>query len=288
MHRYQLSYESINTYSEPVSGAFYKFLIYPFLSYNLQITRTDFKVSINGDWWESRLSDQQTTALFFKAAEKFKRIEFLFEGELTMEDVILPMITPLENEQELLLDKEWMTENYSYLFSDPRRKSYLPSSIYIPFEWNHQLSLWENVRALGEWIHEYIEFQAGITDTSTEAQEVLSVKKGVCQDFVHLFLGIIRNHQIPARYVSGYLFAGGNDQVRGNLQLHAWVEVNLPGQGWIGLDPTNNLLIDHHYVKVCHGYDYDDCMPVAGVIQSAAQKQKTEYEVKIQALAQNQ
>ena len=101
---------------------------------------------------------------------------------------------------------------------------------------------------------------------------------GVCQDFAHLFLAVMRANSIPARYVSGYLNQG--QSFAGDAALHAWVEAFLPGTGWIGFDPSNNLLANAHYLKIGHGLDYSDCMPIKGVFVARANG-NTEYSVKV-------
>jgi len=82
---------------------------------------------------------------------------------------------------------------------------------------------------------------------------------------------VCRLNKIPARYVSGYLNQGAG--FTGPSQLHAWVEALIPELGWAGFDATNNLVADHHYIKIAHGTDYRDCSPIIGVLEtSGAQK----------------
>jgi transglutaminase-like putative cysteine protease len=86
----------------------------------------------------------------------------------------------------------------------------------------------------------------------------------VCQDFAHLMIAVLRSAGIPARYVSGYIF-GGDSRVLGAEASHAWCEAYLPPYGWVGFDPTNERLIDDHFVRVAIGRDYRDVSPVRGV-----------------------
>ena len=94
---------------------------------------------------------------------------------------------------------------------------------------------------------------------------------GVCQDFVHLALSLYRSVGIPARYVSGYFYAvdvaggGAPETEEIAVQTHAWVEVALPGWGWWALDPTNLQPAGERHVKIGHGRDYDDVLPLRGV-----------------------
>jgi transglutaminase-like putative cysteine protease len=108
--------------------------------------------------------------------------------------------------------------------------------------------------------------------------DLLAAGAGVCQDFVHLALVLLRRHGIAARYVSGYLFSapedGGTDSVE--VQTHAWLEALLPGTGgrgessWVGADPTNRRLAGETHVKIGHGRTYADVPPIKGVYRGAA------------------
>jgi len=106
-------------------------------------------------------------------------------------------------------------------------------------------------------------------------REVLKTRAGVCQDFAHVMLGLCRALKIPARYVSGYLYNGPADQLKGAQASHAWVEVYVPGHGWCGLDPTNNRAADGHYVKVATGRDFADVSPLKGTYRGTAKRELT-------------
>jgi len=107
--------------------------------------------------------------------------------------------------------------------------------------------------------------------------DLLDAGAGVCQDFVHLGLMLLRRRGVAARYVSGYLFAapedGGGDSVE--VDTHAWLEALLPGAGsnggygWVGADPTNRGLTGEQHVKIGHGRHYADVPPVKGVYRGA-------------------
>ena len=98
------------------------------------------------------------------------------------------------------------------------------------------------------------------------------MKKGVCQDISHVMLGILRAKHIPARYVSGYLYVGENSALVGDAASHAWVEVMVPGIGWVGLDPTNNVEALENHIRVGVGRDYGDVSPVQGVYRGGSHK----------------
>ncbi|MGB6408579.1 MAG: alpha-E domain-containing protein, partial [Planococcus donghaensis] len=122
-----------------------------------------------------------------------------------------------------------------------------------------------------EYIHEHFTYDGDSTTVHTKAEESFALKKGVCQDITHVMLGILRSKHIPARYVSGYLYVGENSALVGDAASHAWVEVMVPGIGWVGLDPTNNVEALESHIRVGVGRDYNDVSPVQGVYRGGSQ-----------------
>ncbi|MGI2328039.1 alpha-E domain-containing protein [Planococcus sp. YIM B11945] len=121
------------------------------------------------------------------------------------------------------------------------------------------------------YLNNHFTYDGESTNVSTKAEESFSLMKGVCQDITHVMLGILRNKNIPARYVSGYLYVGENSALVGDAASHAWVEVMVPGIGWVGLDPTNNVEALEHHIRVGVGRDYNDVSPVQGVYRGGSQ-----------------
>ncbi|WKA50611.1 alpha-E domain-containing protein [Planococcus liqunii] len=122
------------------------------------------------------------------------------------------------------------------------------------------------------YLHDRFTYDGESTTVSTKAEESFDLMKGVCQDITHVMLGILRGNQIPARYVSGYLYVGENSALVGDAASHAWVEVMVPGIGWVGLDPTNNVEALEHHIRVGVGRDYNDVSPVQGVYRGGSQE----------------
>jgi transglutaminase-like putative cysteine protease len=138
---------------------------------------------------------------------------------------------------------------------------------------------------ISELIPDRFEYRRGATFVDSTIADLLSAGAGVCQDFVHLGLCLLRHHGIAARYVSGYLFASGSseepespeeDAASIEVDTHAWLEALLPqadGSGdpvWIGVDPTNRGLAGETHVKIGHGRHYADVPPTKGVYRGAA------------------
>ena len=133
------------------------------------------------------------------------------------------------------------------------------------------------VQAASDLIHRRFEYVKGATHVNSSIEDSLSVGAGVCQDFAHLLLGVVRKRGLPARYVSGYLVPGSAaspdaklQEVIGGYASHAWAEVYLPGSGWVGLDPTLGKPLGLQHVRVAYGRDYGDVAPVRGVYKGHA------------------
>jgi transglutaminase-like putative cysteine protease len=136
----------------------------------------------------------------------------------------------------------------------------------------------QTLLGLCDLIPDRFEYRPGATYVGSTVEEFLAAGAGVCQDYVHLALILLRRNQIAARYVSGYLWAApadeGDDSVE--VETHAWLEALLPsedGRGepvWVGADPTNRRLAGERHVKIGHGRNYGDVPPVRGVYQGGA------------------
>lgn len=133
---------------------------------------------------------------------------------------------------------------------------------------------WQTTLAIMNFIFKEFKYVPGSTAVHTHMRDVLRERRGVCQDFAHVMLGLCRSLKIPALYVSGYL------ATEIASATHAWVEVLIPGVGWRGLDPTHNRQPDETYVKIAVGRDYADVPPVTGTYKGTTDR-KMNVSVKI-------
>ena len=136
------------------------------------------------------------------------------------------------------------------------------------------------VRAATERVHATFRYEKGATHVHSSILDSLASGAGVCQDFAHILLAVVRMRGVPARYVSGYLVpqraaeAGSNfEEVIGGQASHAWIEVYLPGTGWVGMDPTMGQTVGLQHVRVAYGRDYGDVPPVRGTYKGHAGQQ---------------
>lgn len=136
-----------------------------------------------------------------------------------------------------------------------------------------------SVLALNELLYERFTYQPGSTSVSSTIDHILQSRRGVCQDYAHVMLAIVRGWGIPARYVSGYLWTSGDSKEQSpTTASHAWIECLLPEIGWVGFDPTNCTVNDDRHVRIAIGRDYRDVAPTRGVLQGGG---KTELKVSV-------
>ena len=118
-------------------------------------------------------------------------------------------------------------------------------------------------------IFDDFEFDSKATEISTPLEQVLSGRRGVCQDFAQLMIGCLRSIGLPARYISGYILTHppeGKPRLIGADASHAWVSVYCPSLGWVDFDPTNRCLVQHEHITLGWGRDFSDVTPMRGIV----------------------
>lgn len=121
--------------------------------------------------------------------------------------------------------------------------------------------------ALAAAVADAIAYRPGVTAAHTTAAEALALGEGVCQDHAHALIACARVAGLPARYVSGYLFADGDGVA--HEAAHAWAEIHVAGLGWVGFDPANRCCPDERYIRLGSGFDAQDAAPIRGVARGA-------------------
>ncbi len=128
---------------------------------------------------------------------------------------------------------------------------------------------YESARHFCQYVFDSFTYRKGITTVETTVDEIWKIKSGVCQDFAHILLVMLRLISIPSRYVSGYI-CPNKSGMRGEGATHAWVEAYIPYFGWIGLDPTNNCIANETHVRLAVGKNFSDCSPVKGTYRGSS------------------
>ncbi|TLS66265.1 transglutaminase family protein [Mariprofundus erugo] len=130
---------------------------------------------------------------------------------------------------------------------------------------------------LGHYFFKTFRYDPDVTHVHSSPKDLFLHGGGVCQDMAHAMIGVLRNAGIPARYVSGYIFDPAGEEIgehlRGSAATHAWVQAWHDGHGWIGIDPTNDKLVDWQYVRTALGRDYFDVQPLRGLFSGQTEQQ---------------
>jgi transglutaminase-like putative cysteine protease len=130
------------------------------------------------------------------------------------------------------------------------------------------------LRDIASGVHRSFSYVKRSTTVNSPIEDALRSRQGVCQDFAHIMIALVRNARIPCRYVSGYLYRNSeNAHPSADGATHAWVEALLPGIGWVGFDPTTNRLASENHIRTAIGRDYADVPPTMGMMKGKADTQ---------------
>jgi len=132
------------------------------------------------------------------------------------------------------------------------------------------------LRQLNAAVFSWFDYVPKSTQVDSPIQHAIETRKGVCQDFAHIMIALVRYVKIPCRYVSGYMYHGEDRSDRSvDGATHAWLEALVPGFGWVGFDPTNNLVAGERHVRTAIGRDYADVPPTKGIFKGDAASELT-------------
>ena len=130
------------------------------------------------------------------------------------------------------------------------------------------------LRDIASGVHRSFSYVKKSTAVNSPIEDALRSRQGVCQDFAHIMIALVRNARIPCRYVSGYLYhSSENTHPSAEGATHAWVEALLPGVGWVGFDPTIDRLASEKHIRTAIGRDYADVPPTIGMMKGKANTQ---------------
>ncbi|MCV9385146.1 transglutaminase-like domain-containing protein [Reichenbachiella ulvae] len=283
MSIYHVNYQTTNKYENPVKEALIVLLILPKADESQQFISFSIENNLNLDHFLMP-NMYGFDRIMFRPSRPFSQLDINFQCQLEMEDInpYENIIEPLTNESEIIQSLDFKIDHQLFLKPTPSTrisKELLPD---VLIKSDHQSSV-EFLQTLNAFIFNQFQFEDQVDSLSNVPADTLKNNHGVCQDFAQFFIAVCRANKIPARYVSGYLNQG--DGHIGSAMMHAWAEAYIPGTGWQGYDPTNNLMRDSHYIKVCHGTDYSDCAPIKGVLNTHGSN-VTDYKVTVSQQAQ--
>ncbi|KQC33929.1 hypothetical protein AAU57_11760 [Nonlabens sp. YIK11] len=281
--KYQIIYHSKNTYESPLKEALWQFLIIPENNESQSIHQYTFENSEAVPYQES-VDGFGNKTLKLRVKKPIHSIEFTARIELVKEDQNpFAAVKPTDPTADFKALDQLVFKVDHESFLTPTELTTIPKQFQELFKMDRSTTVFQNLLELTKWSFNYFTFKTEVTTTESTITEILTKKQGVCQDFTHVFCGMARLNGIPARYVSGYLHQ--DNGLVGDLQMHAWVECFIPGNGWIGFDPTNNLMAAGNHIKVTHGRDYKDCAPIKGVVYlSGNGSNETTYTVRVKTV----
>lgn len=273
MEAFSIEYNIENKYEHWVKKADFRFLLFPARSAKQQVFAEELSCS-----FEDRLYRSKNYFGFDRLSchidEAFNEFSLQYKAQVQITPSNPFAVKPLLPAEEFAQLTNHIFKIDYFLFLMPTELTRLPPGTQNQFpEYKGQMQVFDYAFQLTQYLHETLEYCPESTDVDTPIAEVLRIRKGVCQDFAHLFIGICQANHIPARYVSGYLNQGAG--FTGSSQLHAWAEVYIPNVGWKGFDATNNLVADHHFIKIAHGTDYRDCSSIVGVLANTGMQKST-------------
>ena len=270
--RYEITHTTTYEYSDPVSVSYHVLRLHPRAHAGQRCLRNELHI-------DPRPVVAQTHSDYFGNVVTFVTVEgahrkwvVTSRSELEVEAVPAPApesTTGWEEARDRARGDEGALESGDFLFPSPLIKAPSLFAAYAAPSFPAGRPLLEAVLDLTRRIHREFKFDSKATTVTTPVEQMLNNRRGVCQDFAHLEIACLRSMGIPARYVSGYLETDpppGKPRLVGADASHAWVSFYCPGNGWVDVDPTNNLIPSTRHLTVAWGRDYGDVSPVRGVI----------------------
>lgn len=271
---YNIHHVTKYEYDRPVKESVNEIKIFPYtenaqetLHHQVNITNHP-EILMVQDYWGNRLGMFNLMASHRELMIESKLIVRTLGSSIPMEN----NIAGLEELRAEVCDQLSLLELSKITEVDSKEKiQSLANEFYTP-----GMPVAEIVEKCGTFIYEQFKYIKGITTIETTVKEILDHRSGVCQDFAHVMLELLRHFGIPSRYVSGYI-CPDKKGMRGEGATHAWVEAWIPGVGWAGNDPTNNVWVTSHHVKLAVGRNFNDCSPMKGTFKGPARQSLSVY-----------
>ena len=219
----------------------------------------------------------------FTLHEPHRELTITSRSIVRREEPILPMagLTPSFAEAPGLVEQAILEEDFTleqFLHPSPR-VPLIPESLALADELAGDIDpgtfLMDWLAIVGERFDASFVFDREATQVSTPLAEVITERRGVCQDFAHLLISCLRQLRIPTAYVSGYLLTkppAGQRRLVGADASHAWISLYIPGTGWIDYDPTNACFVGAGHIVIARGRDFSDVSPVKGLFSSGGEQ----------------
>lgn len=269
MTRYQLKHITRYLYPSPVRESTNQIMLYPIEDSRQDVKRHEIQINhqpameIFSDYFGNRVG-------IFSIPQPLSELQIQSTADVVVHESPLPP------------DDQPASRQWSEL------KAHQSLAAYIDFLWQEKSDRLDDLIAITKelsdpaktpftvakdmsgFVYQHFEYKKGITDTETGVHEIWSMRAGVCQDFAHVLLAMLRMSGIPSRYVSGYI-CPKNHELRGEGATHAWVEAYIPFEGWTGLDPTNDCIVVDRHIRLAVGRNFSDVTPVKGTYKGSSE-----------------
>jgi transglutaminase-like putative cysteine protease len=274
MPTFKIQHITTYKYDRLIQESMNEIKIFPILSPDQEVLQHDLVITGNPevnyffDYWDNKTGNFN----LFPPHSELSIDSRLIVRTTQSSDLIMNFIS--------VFDEMWNEVNGNLKMVELARPDFIRShsqiheiiqKIYSP---DHSVAI--TIKNCCEYIFTNFNYIKGITTVETTIDEILEKNAGVCQDFAHIMLQVLRILNIPSRYVSGYI-CPNRIGLRGEGATHAWVEAWIPRFGWAGIDPTNNVWVTNTHVKLATGRNFADCSPVKGSFRGPANQQLTVF-----------
>jgi transglutaminase-like putative cysteine protease len=268
MPRFNIHHITKYTYEGPVRDSANQIVLFPVKDEYQEVLRQD--LTITGEPLVEIFKDYYGNEVgSFTNAEPHSSLIIDSKLDVITKPRPVPVDTTDKESQWAMLDQiRWQVPYIDYLKQEKFQPVIEVLNTVCPEKGRSQTPL-EAAQQLRTYVYDNFNYIKGVTTVESTLDEVWKLRAGVCQDFAQILLVFLRLIQIPSRYVSGYICPNKNG-MRGEGATHAWIEAYIPFYGWVGLDPTNNCVVDDLHVRLAVGRSFSDCSPVKGTYKGTA------------------
>jgi len=262
MPSYNIKHSTRYSYASPVIDCTNQIMVYPLADAHLEVKKHEVNVS-HHPIIETYTDYFGNTIGVFSVIQPHTELVIESIADIVTQPIQFPMDEQSAEEQWKQLAAVKNDVAFMDFLTEEKIESYDAIKNTLNGLVNYSEKPLKNALILSEYVFDNFAYRTGVTNIETPVEEIWELKAGVCQDFAHLLLFMLRMFGFPARYVSGYI-CPKTEGVRGEGATHAWVEVYIPFYGWLGLDPTNNCIVNDGHVRIAIGRNFSDCTPVKG------------------------
>jgi transglutaminase-like putative cysteine protease len=269
MPSYKIKHITRYSYSSPVIDCINQIMLYPIIDSLVEVRNHEIKISLD-PLIESFVDYFGNHVGVFSIIKPHTSLLIESVADVITKPIIFPADDMAPNLQwDALKNLQYHTAYMDFLKPEVFNSYEEVKNILNEIMTREKTPL-QNATALSEYVYTNFIYQKGITNVETKTEDIWKLKAGVCQDFAHILLVFLRMFEIPSKYVSGYI-CPKDKEMRGEGATHAWVEAYIPNYGWLGLDPTNNCIVNDGHVRLATGRNFEDCTPVKGTYKGSGE-----------------